>query len=86
MIKLHSGLGLSEIDGETVILDSRSGRYYALNATGSQMLALVLEKGSVAAMLEAMSAEYDVPEDVLAKDWDALRKELSSRNLLESGA
>ena len=86
MIKLHSGLGLSEIDGETVILDSRSGRYYALNGTGSQMLALVLEKGSVAAMLEAMSAEYDVPEDVLAKDWDALRKELSSRNLLESGA
>ena len=51
MIKLHSGLGLSEIDGETVILDSRSGRYYALNATGSRMLALVLEKGSVAAML-----------------------------------
>ncbi|HOC30178.1 MAG TPA: PqqD family protein [Treponemataceae bacterium] len=86
MIKLHSGLGLSEIDGETVILDSRSGRYYALNGTGSRMLALVLEKGSVAAMLEAMSAEYDVPEDVLAKDWDALRKELSSRNLLESGA
>lgn len=71
-----------ELEGEAVLLDLGSGRYFGLNAVGTRIW-MLLEAGST--VLEAAASvvtEFDADADQVARDVEELVAELSARGLL----
>ena len=62
------GLSLAPFDGESVLLDEKSGLYFGLNEVGSRILDLVQEPTSVATLLETLHDEYEVSSGELEND------------------
>jgi hypothetical protein len=72
-----------EVEGEAVILDLGSGRYFGLDVTGTRIWQLLGEGKSRETVLRAMLAEFDVDEERLRRDLEALLAELLARGLVE---
>lgn len=49
-----------ELDGELVLLNTATGVYFGLDATGTRIWHLIQEHRSLRPVLEALVAEYDV--------------------------
>jgi hypothetical protein len=65
------------------VLDTRSGRFYALDAIGTRMLFTALEMGAET-MVRALAPAYQVPESQVFKDWRALVAGLHKAGLTEA--
>lgn len=70
-----------EIDGEAVLLDLRSGRYFGLNATGARMWALLKDGMEIDAAAAAIVEEFDVDLDRAHADVQAFVDSLVERGL-----
>jgi hypothetical protein len=73
---------LRELDGESVLLNLDSERYYGLDEVGTQIWKVVTSSGTIVAAYEALAAEYDVAPEVLAADMRSLLKDLVAHGLL----
>lgn len=59
---------MRELEGEAVLLDLASGRYFGLNSTGVRIWALLAEGGDLAAIRDRLAAEFTVAPDAIAAD------------------
>lgn len=84
MITLRSDISHTELDGELVLMDPGSGKYFGMNPTGARMFALIRERGTLAGVLDALVLEYKAPREVLERDLKKLVLELKSRGLAET--
>jgi hypothetical protein len=57
-----------DLDGEAVLLETVTGRYYGLNEVGTRMWSLLQLHGEIEAVCRALVAEYDAPEERLRDD------------------
>ena len=73
----------SEVDGETVSLNLRSGVYYSLNAVGSRIWQLLQESRSVRDIRAAIEREYEVDAERCERDVLRLLNELDAKGLIE---
>ena len=71
-----------ELDGESVLLDLQSERYYSLDDVGTRMWELLAECGDVAMVVEQMMEGYDVDEATLHRDLANLINQLAEEGLL----
>jgi Coenzyme PQQ synthesis protein D (PqqD) len=71
-----------DLDGEAVLLETGSGRYYGLNEVGTRMWSLLHLHGKLGAVCRALLAEYDVPEDRLREDLEQFVETLAARGLV----
>jgi hypothetical protein len=72
----------AEVDGDTVLLDGRSGVYYALNQVGTRLWALIVDGAALGEIHDTLLAEYDVPSDVLWADLTRLVVEMGDNRLV----
>ena len=79
-------LAVADLDGEAVILDPNSGRYYGLNDVGRRILELAQKPRSVGELLEALQQEYEVDAELLEKDVVAFLQEMESNELIQREA
>lgn len=70
------------LEGEAVLLDLKSGRYYGLDAIGTRMWSLLAETGRPAEVIARMLQEFDVDEERLRADVLGWIDRLSARGLL----
>lgn len=70
-----------QVDGEMVLLDLRSERYYGLDAVGAAMVAALLEHPRERA-IEALLAVFTINRERLVGDLDALVDRLTGAGLL----
>jgi hypothetical protein len=75
-----------EIEGEAVLLDLASGRYFGLNAVGTRVWAVLAGGGRVDDAVAAIAEEFDASETQIAADVRALVDTLVARGLLLAGA
>ena len=71
-----------DLDGEAVLLDLRSGKYFGLNGTGARVWSLLkdgLERPEIAKIL---CDEFEVDEDHARADVDAFIGALVERGLI----
>ncbi len=79
-----SNLVWQEVDGEVIILDSKTSKYFRLNGTGA-ILWSMLETGAARAdMIKRLLDTFDVEREVAAADVDAFLDALRTRRLLEN--
>jgi hypothetical protein len=82
-VTVPPGVMFRDLDGEAVVLEIESGRYFGLNETGTRMWLLLQEHGSVERVLRDLLAEYDVNEERLRKELLSFIDTLSSQRLLQ---
>ena len=71
-----------ELDGEAVLLNLASERYYGLNKVGTRMWKVLEKSPSVQSALETLIGEYDVEPERLRGDVRALVGELVGQGLI----
>lgn len=77
-------LSWREVEGEIVLLDERDWTYLHLNGTGATIWkSLADESASLAAVVDAVTAEYDVDRATAEADARALLDQLAERGLIE---
>lgn len=82
-ITIPQGVLFRDLDGEAVLLELDSGRYFGLNETGTRMWLLLQEHGSVEPALRAMLGEFDVAEDHLRREMLSFVDALCAQRLVE---
>jgi hypothetical protein len=81
-VTVPQGVMFRDLDGEAVVLELESGRYFGLNETGTRMWLLLREHGEVGPALRALLDEYDVTEDRLRTELLSFVEALVSQRLL----
>ena len=71
-----------ELDGEIIILDVPSGRYFGINDVGAVVWGLLDGTRDRDAIVDAVTAEFDVDRDTAAADLDALLDQLVDAGLV----
>jgi hypothetical protein len=79
----RDGLHWVEADGEIVALDDQSLQYLSANAAGAVLWRSLIEGATRDALLARILEEFDVEEDVAARDLDGFLTELAMLGLLE---
>ncbi|HEY0514520.1 MAG TPA: PqqD family protein [Thermoanaerobaculia bacterium] len=72
-----------DLDGEAVLLETATGRYYGLDEVGTRMWSLLHLHGEIEAVCRALLTEYDVPEERLREDLARLVEALAARGLVK---
>lgn len=76
----------TDIPGETVILDERSGRYFGLDDVGSFVWRHLQRTTTLRELIAAVTDEYDVAADRSEADLRALIADLRAADLVAVGA
>jgi hypothetical protein len=71
-----------DLDGEAVLLDTVSGRYFGLNEVGTRMWSLLQRHGEIDEVCRALLAEYEAPEERLREDLLRFVDTLAAKGLI----
>jgi hypothetical protein len=71
-----------QLDDEAVLLDLKSGTYFALNDVGARTWALIVENGALSSVLEVLLQEYAAEREVVEGDLLDLGRQLVTRQLV----
>jgi hypothetical protein len=74
-----------DLGDESILLDLSTETYFGLNASGRRLWELLTTRPSIGDAFDAFLAEFDVDEEQLERDLDALIDDLVSRGLLRTG-
>jgi hypothetical protein len=72
-----------DLDGEAVLLNVQSGKYFGLDSIGTRVWNLLVEHGSLSAAYQTVLEEYDVDADRLRSDLLALVDQLANNGLIQ---
>ncbi len=72
-----------EVQGESVLLNLNSERYFGLDEVGTRMWAALVASASVQAAYEVLLGEYDVEAEQLRQNLQELIAKLVENGLLE---
>ena len=72
-----------EVSGETVLLDLESENYFGLDEIGTRIWQLIKETNDLETIFRTLLAEYDVGEERLRGDLDALLSEIAGLGLVK---
>ncbi len=74
---------VSDVDGESIILNLKTESYFGLDKTGARMWAAVTSAGSVREAYDTLADEFDVDPAVLREDFVKILDHLLEHGLLE---
>jgi len=74
---------VQELQGESVLLNVKSGRYFGLDEVGTRMWAVLTTAESLQAAGETLLAEYDVDAERMQRDLQNLVEKLVEHGLVE---
>lgn len=83
-VRLRAGVVTQVIGGQMLLLDSRGGQYFDLNASGTVMLQALLDGRPRAALIGELEARHQQPRARLEADLDQLLQALQLAGLVES--
>lgn len=82
-VRVPDDVLLSDLDGESVILNLKTETYFGLDVVGTRMWGAVTTADSIQAAYDALVAEYDVDPEQLRADLSELLEKLLEHGLLE---
>jgi hypothetical protein len=74
---------ISNVEGESVLLNLNSERYFGLDEVGTRMLSVLTTSNSIQTAYEALLEEYEVENEKLRNDLAELIDRLVDQGLLE---
>jgi Coenzyme PQQ synthesis protein D (PqqD) len=73
----------SDLDGESIILNIKSGVYYGLNAVGANIWNLIQQPKTISEIQDALLTKYEVEPEQCDRDLLAMLQELETEGLIE---
>ena len=74
---------ISNVEGESVLLNLNSERYFGLDEVGTRMLSVLTTSNSIQTAYEVLLEEYEVENETLHRDSAELVERLVDQGLLE---
>jgi hypothetical protein len=84
-LKLRDGVSAAETEYGIALLDEETGQYWNLNPTGALALRMLLDGGTTAQAVQALTEEYAVDVDTATRDVEDLVGGLHSAGLVQEG-
>lgn len=81
-IRVSPDVLFQEVNGETVLLDLASERYFGLNAVGTVAWGVLEAGGDLGSAVEAMLQSFDVERGTARADLESLLEELAGAGLV----
>jgi len=81
-VKVPDDVLIRELDGESVILNLKSERYFGLDEVGTQMWRVLSSSESIEAAYQTLVLEYDVTPEQLRNDLYKLLEQLVENGLV----
>ena len=81
--KLRDGVSAADTDYGIALLDEDSGQYWNLNPTGALVLRMLLDGGTSAQAVQALTEQYAVDADTASQDVEDLLGGLHSAGLVQ---
>ena len=72
----------SDLDGETVMMSVKNGKYYGMDAIGSRIWALIKQPRSVSELYDILLREFNVDRERCEKDVLIFLNKLAEDNLI----
>ena len=82
-VHVPSDVLLSELDGESVLLNLKTETYFGLDEIGTQMWSALTNAPSIQAAYDLLKAEYEVDAERLREDLVSILDKLLEHGLLE---
>ena len=82
-LKLRNGVSAADTDYGIALLDEDSGQYWNLNPTGALVLRMLLDGGTSAQAVQALTEQYAVDADTASQDVEELLGGLHSAGLVQ---
>lgn len=70
------------LEGELVLLNPNSGKYYGMNAVGCSFWEQIDGKKTLAEIVDLLLAEYDVKREIIEKDIEELASVLEEKEII----
>lgn len=83
LIQRNSNIVSSEIDGETVMMDTSFEKYFGMKAIGTHIWQLLEEEISLQTLCEELTREFDVSMEQCVKDITPFIQELSDQGMIQ---
>ena len=83
LVEANKDLMMADLEGEAVLLNIQTGRYFGLNEVGTSIWALISEPRTVADLIEALRKEYKVASGMLNKDVMSFLESMEERSLIK---
>lgn len=83
-VEIGEDVLFQQLQGEVVLLNMASQRYYGLDRVGARMWELLLESGNVDAVTDRLLETYDTDRLTLRSDLESLVGELVGAGLLRA--
>ena len=84
VLSRRAGLMTADMNGSAVMMDIMTGKYYNLGQVGGRIWELLEESMTVAALVEKLTAEYDVSAEQCRSDITPFLTKLLEQGLLVS--
>ena len=85
VLSRRMGLMSADMNGSAVMMDIMSGKYYNLGEVGGRIWELLEEPLTVTALVQKLTAEYDVSAERCRSDMLPFLNTLIERGLLVAG-
>ena len=72
------------LQGESVLLDLKSGVYFGLDAVGTRIWTLLQDHRDLQAVLQELLGEYEVSEETCARDLMDLVSAMEEKGLVQT--
>lgn len=81
-ISIPDDVLFQNLDGEAVLLNLQSGKYFGLDLVGTRVWNLLVEHGALPTTYQTLLKEYEVDADRLQSDLLALVDQLAAHGLI----
>jgi hypothetical protein len=81
-VSVPEGVLVRNLEGESVVLNLETEKYFGLDEVGTRMWTLLTEAGNIQSAYDRLVAEYDVEPAQLRADMEKLISELVEHGLL----
>ncbi len=81
-VSVPDGVLIRSLEGESVVLNLKTEKYFGLDEVGTRMWTLLTDAGNIQSAYDSLSAEYDVEPAQLRADIERLIGELVEHGLL----
>lgn len=84
LLKRSANIVSSEIDGETVMMDSHFEKYFGMRAIGTRIWQLLEKETSLKDLCEQLTKEFDVQPEQCMEDITPFLNELLTHQMIEA--
>jgi hypothetical protein len=81
-VRLREGVYSTTKDGETVLIDSATGVFFALNLAGTEILT-ALGQGDFDGLIRNWAQQFGLPESEIRGDINEFCRQLTEQHLVE---